>query len=410
MSEVGHKITHMGRTYSVVDLFSGGGGMSYGFHAHPSFRVVGAADAQLGKPSSRRGSLGCNSTYALNIGVEPVAVDLAAISPKRLRGALGVGRVDVLSACPPCTGFSRTNSQNHLVDDARNGLVPRVAAYVAELEPTVVVMENARELLMGNFKGHFTLLRRRLERLGYTVAADVHVLTRFGLPQVRERALVIAVRNGLPVRTLEQMWRGHAVTGDALTVKRAIGSLPSLRAGHTDPDDEAHVSPRFVTSHALERIAAIPPDGGSWRDLIDGGRATSKYLTPAMLKLIAARKLGNHPDVYGRMAWNRPAPTIKRECGHVGNGRYAHPIDDRLCTLRELAILNGFPSTYAFGGTSLANKYRHVGDAVPPMISYQIAWATHWALTGKRPAMADIVLPDTSLRPQDIVGAGEEAA
>lgn len=384
--------------------------MSYGFHAHPSFRVVGAADAQLGKPSSRRGSLGCNATYAMNIGVEPVAVDLSTVNPKRLRAALGVsGGVDVLSACPPCTGFSRTNSLNHLVDDARNGLVPRVAAYVAELEPTVVVMENARELLMGNFQGHFTLLRKRLERLGYTVAADVHVLTRFGLPQVRERALVIAVRDGLPVRTLEDMWRGHAVTGDALTVKRAIGSLPSLRAGQIDPDDEAHLSPRFVTAHALERIAAVPPDGGSWRDLIDG-RATAKYLTPAMLKLIAARKLGNHPDVYGRMAWNRPAPTIKRECGHVGNGRYAHPVDDRLCSLRELAILNGFPSTYTFGGTSLANKYRHVGDAVPPMISYQIAWAAHWALTGKRPAMADVVLPDTSLKPHDIVGADEEAA
>lgn len=400
----------MGRTYSVVDLFSGGGGMSYGFHAHPSFRVVGAADAQVGKPSSRRGSLGCNATYAMNIGVEPVAADLGVISPKRLRAALGVsGGVDVLSACPPCTGFSRTNSRNHLVDDARNGLVPRVASYVAELEPTVLVMENARELLMGNFRGHFRLLRTRLERLGYTVAADVHVLTRFGLPQVRERALVIAVRDGLPVRTLEDMWRGHAVTADAVTVKRAIGSLSPLRAGQADPDDAAHVSPRFVTAHALERIAAIPRDGGSWRDLIAGG-STAKYLTPAMLKLIAARKLGNHPDVYGRMAWNRPAPTIKRECGHVGNGRYAHPLDDRLCSLRELAILNGFPSTYAFGGTSLANKYRHVGDAVPPMISYQIAWAAHWALTGRRPELADVVLPDTSLRPQDIVVAGEEAA
>lgn len=399
----------MRRTFSVVDLFSGGGGMSYGFHAHPAFDVVGAVDAQVGKPSSRRGSLGCNSTYAINIGVEPLAADLGVVAPRRLAKSLGIsGGIDVLSACPPCTGFSRTNSQNHLVDDARNGLVPRVASHVEALAPRVLVMENARELLMGNFRQHFTLLRRRLEKLGYTVAADVHVLTRFGLPQVRERALVIAVRDGLPVRTLEQLWSGYAVSGDALTVKRAIGGLPSLRAGHADPADAAHVSPRFVTPHALERIAAIPPDGGSWRDLIGGPKA--KYLTPAMLKLIAERKLGNHPDVYGRMAWNRPAPTIKRECGHVGNGRYAHPVDDRLCSLRELATLNGFPSTYAFGGTSLANKYRHVGDAVPPLVSHQIAWAVHWTLTGKRPAMSDIVLPDTSLRQQDIVRAGEEAA
>lgn len=394
----------MGHQFTVVDLFSGGGGMSCGFHAHPSFEIIGAVDAQMGKPSSKRGSLGCNSTYAMNIGIEPVAADLSTVSPSRLKKTLGIrGPVDVLSACPPCTGFTRTNSQNHLVDDRRNSLVPRVANYVEAFEPSVVVMENARELLIGNFRQHFAVLQRRLEQLGYTVAADTHMLTRFGLPQIRERALVIAVRSGLNVRTLEDLWRGYKVSDDALTVKRSIGYLRSLRAGETDPDDAAHVSPRFVSMHAQERIAAIPPDGGSWRDLISGGRATTKYLTPAMLKLIELNKLGNHPDVYGRMAWNKPAPTIKRECGHVGNGRYAHPVDDRLCTLRELAILNGFPTTYRFGGSSLANKYRHVGDAVPPMISYQIASAVHWSLTGERPAMPEIVLPGTSLRPEDIV-------
>jgi DNA (cytosine-5)-methyltransferase 1 len=129
-----------------------------------------------------------------------------------------------------------------------------------------------------------------------------------------------------------------------------------------------------------------------------------------MRKLIEKNKLGSHPDVYGRMSWNKPAPTIKRECGHIGNGRYAHPVDNRLCSLRELAILNGFPSTYRFFGSSLANKYRHVGDAVPPLISYQIAAAVNWSFTGKRPAMQHVVLPNTSLRPADIVSAREEVA
>lgn len=73
----------MGRKLSVVDLFSGGGGMSYGFHAHPAFEVIGAVDAQLGKPSSKRGSLGCNSTYESNIGVAPLMADLSTINPGR---------------------------------------------------------------------------------------------------------------------------------------------------------------------------------------------------------------------------------------------------------------------------------------------------------------------------------------
>lgn len=385
--------------------------MSYGFHAHPAFEVIGAVDAQLGKPSSKRGSLGCNSTYESNMGLAPRVADLSAISATKLKSALGITNpIDVLSACPPCTGFSRMNSQNHLVDDARNSLVRRVGCYVEAFEPSVLVMENARELLNGNFRAHFDALQKRLHDLGYSVTGSTHVLTKFGLPQIRERALIVAVRGRLVPRTVEDLWEGYVVTADALTVERAIGHLPSLHAGECDPDDAEHTSPRFRTDHSLERIAAIPKDGGSWRDLIEGGEATAKYLTPAMLKLIEKNKLGSHPDVYGRMSWNKPAPTIKRECGHIGNGRYAHPVDDRLCSVRELGILNGFPSTYRFVGNSLANKYRHIGDAVPPLISYQIASAVNWSLTGKRPAMHEIVLANTSLRPADIVSARREVA
>src|SRR3546814_9960851 len=66
--------------------------------------------------------------------------------------------------------------------------------------------------------------------------------------------------------------------------------------------------------------------------------------------------LGSHPDVYGRMRWDAPAPTIKRECAHVGNGRYAHPVEDRLLTVREMASLQGFPFDYAFPSRSIANR------------------------------------------------------
>ena len=254
--------------YTVVDLFSGGGGMSYGFHAHPAFRLVGAVDAQLGKPSSRRGSLACNSTYALNMGFDPIEVDLVEISPDELATALGVDRVDVLSACPPCTGFSRTNSRNHLVDDVRNALVPRVALFAERLEPSVIVMENARELLAGNFRGHFSALESALERIGYTVRADVHMLSKFGLPQVRERGLIVATRRGLTARTLGDLWDGYHVVPEATTVKHAVQQFGSVAAGDVDPSDRDHVSPRFASRGSFDRIKAIPADGGSWRDLV----------------------------------------------------------------------------------------------------------------------------------------------
>jgi DNA (cytosine-5)-methyltransferase 1 len=131
-----------------------------------------------------------------------------------------------------------------------------------------------------------------------------------------------------------------------------------------------------------------------------------------MIELARKGRLGSHPDVYGRVAWDSPMPTIKRECGHVGNGRYAHPTQDRLLSLREMAILNGFPMHYRFGGSSLANRYRHVGDAVPPVISYQLAGAISWTLCGVRPSAESMILPGTHLRTTDITEdpAGRVAA
>jgi DNA (cytosine-5)-methyltransferase 1 len=398
-------MSQTGPPWTVVDLFSGAGGMSYGFHAHPGFRVAGAVDAQLGKPSAGRGTLGCNVSYQANLGLEPLEADLAAADPEAVGAALGLaaGQVTVLAACPPCTGFSRTLARNHLRDDRRNGLVRRVARFAEVLRPDIVLLENARELVMGRFAGHLTSLLTDLTALGYQAAAATHLLDRFGLPQRRERALVIAARRPLPLHDLTDLWDGWQISPKATHVRRAIWGLPPVPAGAADPADDLHVSPSLSAEANRRRLAAIPHDGGSWADLIRHPDAAA-LLTPAMQRRAAAGDLGSHPDVYGRLWWDRPAVTIKRECGHIGNGRYAHPDQDRLCTVREMAILQGFPSGYRFAG-SLSNMYRHIGDAVPPLISFQLAAACRWMLTGERPEPAGLILPGCHLTSDDIEAA-----
>jgi DNA (cytosine-5)-methyltransferase 1 len=388
--------------WAVADLFSGAGGMSYGFHAHPDFQVTGAVDAQLGKPSSGPGALGCNVSYLANVGLRPVEADLAASDPAAVCAALGLaaGDVTVLAACPPCTGFSRTMARNHLRDDHRNSLVRRVGQFVEILRPDIVLLENARELVMGRFSGHLSGLLADLADLGYTASAATHILDRFGLPQRRERALVVAARRSLPPRDLADLWAGWRVSPKATHVRRVIWELPPVRAGAADPADDLHVSPALSAAANRSRLAALPHDGGSWADLIGHPEAGS-LLTPAMRRRAAAGDLGSHPDVYGRLWWDRPAVTIKRECGHIGNGRYAHPEQDRLCTVREMSILQGFPRGYRFAG-SLSNMYRHIGDAVPPLISYQLAAACRWMLTGQRPGPADLLLPGCHLTDADL--------
>jgi DNA (cytosine-5)-methyltransferase 1 len=388
---------------TVVDLFSGAGGMSSGFARHPAFEVIGAADAEIGKPSSGPGSLGCNRSYFRNIGVAPIQVDLGEIPPEELRDRLGLtASPTVLIACPPCTGFSRTLAKNHLVDDVRNSLVGRVGAFVRVMQPEIVVIENARELITGRFSKHFASLKADLESQNYVVSDHVHFLSDFGLPQRRERALIIAAKKKYTLFSLLDLWDGFAVKQKATYVRHAIGSLPSVVAGEAHSSDPFHVSPRLVSEVTRRRLAAIPPDGGSWFQLIDHPEA-SELLTPSMKQKAAAEAFGSHPDVYGRLWWDRPAATIKRECGHIGNGRYTHPEQNRLCTVRELALLQGFPEDYEFDASSITNMYRHVGDAVPPMIAFQIASTVAWSLGGKRPAPEQFVLPGTSLRLKDVI-------
>jgi DNA (cytosine-5)-methyltransferase 1 len=390
----------------VVDLFSGGGGMSCGFYAHPAFELVGAVDVEVGKPSTGHGAIGCNATYAENLKIDPLAADLAVIEADELAERLlpsEVGDLDILLACPPCTGFSRAISKNWAEDDPRNSLVARVADHVALLKPRILMMENVPQLLKGNFRHHFSALQSSLVEMGYSVHAGSHLLSRFGLPQQRERALVIAVAPGLPLHTLEDLWNGYGIDPRANTVRRAIQHLPRVESGETHQADLNHTS-SLLKGESLERMKAIPQDGGSWPDLL-GNPDTEKYLIPSMWKAVKAGRLNSYSDVYGRMAWDKPAPTIKRECSHVGNGRYSHPEQDRLCTVRELGILQGFPSDYRFVGASRKNLYRQIGDAVPPLISYQLAWVAHWILSGEKPDLEQVVLPNTSLKPGDFLTA-----
>lgn len=379
------------QSFNVVDLFSGAGGMSYGFHAHPSFRILAAADAEIGKPSMPQGALQCNSTYSLNMGVFPKSLDLSIVHPSELRKALGIGNeaVHVLCVCPPCTGFSRTNPQNHVRDDTRNGLVGKAASFATALRADIVIMENARELIQGNFSQHYSEFRQRLSEEGYKCIGHIHLLSRFGLPQVRERAIVIAARKGLPLYSLDDLWEECQISEIATTVRTAFAAIRR---------DASHINsfPAFADATVSKRLAAIPSDGGSWIDLLRHPDA-DLLLTDAMKRIIQHGKVGSYPDVYGRMSWDKPAPTIKRECAHIGNGRYAHPVENRLCTIREMATLQGFPNEFSFCGTSMANNYRHIGDAVPPVISYQLACGASWMLTGTRPSVRDLILPDTHL-------------
>ncbi|MCU0946900.1 MAG: DNA cytosine methyltransferase [Porphyrobacter sp.] len=362
---------------TVVDLFSGSGGMSCGFHRDGRFEVIGAVDVERAKPSAGDRSTSCNDTYEANIGVKPIAADLALLEPSELSAQLGLqkGELGVLISCAPCTGFSQKRASNLVVDDKRNTLVQRSALFVEELMPVYFVMENVKELAKGKHRHHFQFLHKRLQELGYSIRAEVHDLSEFGLPQRRIRTLLVAKRDG-------EAPFPFPMTSTVRTVRDVIGSLPPLSAGSSCPIDSMHACPN-MTELSLERVRAIPRDGGSWIDIPD---EKSHLRIPSM----NTKKPGSYPDIYGRLYWDRPAPTITRECAHPGNGRYCHPEQDRLLSVREMALLQGFPSDYVFKGP-LVSRYRQVGDAVPPLVSAQIAKVIGDDFEGKMPRTTSVL-------------------
>jgi DNA (cytosine-5)-methyltransferase 1 len=387
--------------WTVADFFSCGGGTSAGFSRRPEFRIVGAVDLELAKPSGGLGASDCNGTYFANHGVEPFNRDMMTLEPGEFAEMAGIraGHLDVMISCAPCTHLSRANPNNHLEDRSENTLIGRSGDFAVHLLPAVFFMENARELIMGNYRHHHQALVKRLRRAGYDVRSDIHILDRFGLPQIRERALVVASRLG-PARTLEDLWQGWTVRRDSMTVRTALSRLAEWQREHPDdPDGNAYPS---MGAEVLKRLAATPADGGGWADVARNPE-TRGLCTTDCLRRWKTGDLGSHPDVYGRMWWDRPAPTIKRECAHVGNGRYGHPREDRLLTVREMATLQGFPFDYKFPAKAVANRYRHIGDAVPPLIAHQMSALAKWMKTGVRPDPSDWVMPHTVLRVEDII-------
>ena len=356
---------------TVLDLFSGCGGMSAGFdHYSDSFRIVGAVDKQVARPGNGSGpsaSTSCNATYEINLGVRPLCLDLERIASPDIMGRIGIrkGELDVLIACPPCTGFSQKNPRNHNGEDPRNGLVERISLFAEGLEPRFVVMENVPALASGVHLPRLRKLVEDLELLGYEVWCDTVDFSKRGLPQRRRRLVLIA---SLDVE-VPRLDSEDAV--EIRTVRDAIGHLPPISAGETHPEDEMHRAPG-LTPPVLRRISAIPHDGGSWSDILDDKTLSDSEKATLLIPSMLSGSRNSFPDVYGRLAWDRPAVTITRECAHVGNGRFVHPDQDRLLSVREMAILQGFPEDYSFAG-NLRSRYNQIGDAVPPLIAQQLA-------------------------------------
>lgn len=337
-----------------VDLFSGCGGMSQGFE-QAGFNCVGALD---------QNEYACE-TYEHNIGTEPIIGDITEYTADQLLNEFGVekGELDVLISCAPCQGFSQHRNKHDYDHDERNTLVSFSANLAVEMEPEFFVMENVPELIRGSKEKYWNRTYEILKDADYLVKTDILNAADFGVPQRRNRAIIIARKDGrkveLPGPTIDE----HR------TVRDAIKDLPPVEAGEVDSDDPMHRAPNH-TSRIVEMLDLIPDDGGSWMDIPEPHQ--DEYWLDSMKKRADNGDLGSFCDTYGRMHWDRPSGTITRKSSTPSCGRYVHPEQDRNITVREAARLQSFPDDWEFQGPFIS-WYEQNGNAVPPKLAEEIA-------------------------------------
>lgn len=351
-----------------VDLFSGCGGISCGLSS-VGFEVVAGADIEKKYIQ----------TFVSNFpNARALTMDLSTQDPGSLLKELGIrrGELDVLTGGPPCQGFSKNvpRKQRFLEQD-NNKQVQTFLTYCEAWLPRFVLMENVAEMKNGFDQTYSDEVVERLQGLGYTVDHAILNSADYGVPQRRRRAFFVAARDGLrPL--IPQPTHGKKAGGglfdleNHVTVWEAIGDLPSVEhGGGTDPSEYAqapqndyqrlqrgnqtrvrnHVA-RHLAPTQYARLAALKPGEGM------------KQL-PAELQT-----KGGYSGAYGRLTEDMIAPTITRWVFHPGSGRWGHPRDTRVLTIREVARIQAFPDSFEFVGSYL-QQAGQLGNAVPPMLA-----------------------------------------
>lgn len=319
-----------------VDLFCGAGGLTHGLIGE-GIPVIAGIDVDER----------CRHPFEANNGARFIKKDIAEIGPNELRNLYGNTEIRILAGCAPCQPFSTYFQRYPNVTSARWSLLYQFVRLIDSIRPEIITMENVPLV-----KKHavFNDFIASLKRMNYNIWQDVVDCIQYGLPQTRRRMVVVASMLG----SIELI---SPTNERPCTVRDAIEYLPPIEAGGFSELDTFHTA-STLSELNLTRIRASRP-GGTWRDW------PSQLVAPCH-----CRETGRtYPGVYGRMTWDDPSPTITTQFYGFGNGRFGHPVQDRAISLREGALLQGFPDTYSFvpDGNPIHFKAlgRMIGNAVP---------------------------------------------
>lgn len=329
-----------------VDFFCSGGGMSFGMQ-QSGIKILAGIDFDKS----------CRDTYEANIkDAKFINADVFELKEEDLETELSLSKNDddlILIGCSPCQFWSIINTDRTKSSKSKSLLI-EFLRFVKYLKPGYVVVENVPGVLRRKNESGLNEFIEWLKSNGYSNPHfKIHNVNDFGVPQSRQRFTLIATRlSDNEIKPIE-------LAGEKAVVKDVLGpenGFPKISDGHRDGSDFLHLVPS-ISEINKRRLKKVKKDGGNRL-----GFASDPEL---QLKCFAGKD-DAFKDTFGRLWWNRPSPTITTKFFSISNGRFVHPEEDRALSIREGAVLQSFPKTYKFKGTSIANLARMIGNAVPP--------------------------------------------
>lgn len=341
--------------YQVLDLFSGAGGFSCGLDMLSDFHTVVALDFEKSAIETFKKNFPDAKCICGNICETNIKKEVVKYAQKK--------RVNMIIGGPPCQGFS-LKGKNLGLDDPRNFLFLEYWDLVNQIRPSLFVIENVKNLIADCGGFFIKQIYEKFEKLGYTLNHGILKASDFGVPQNRERAIIIGYKGikkiSLPTRNVK----------NEITVREAISDLAYLNSGEGE-DCSEYKNPAVTeyqkrlrkgskklhnhkaTNHsdiALKKLRMIPPEG-------------DKTSMPS--ELYGRQQFAT---TWARLQWDKPSPTIDTRFDTPSNGRNSHPILDRSITPREAARIQSFPDKFVFYGKKCA-ICKQIGNAVPPLLA-----------------------------------------
>jgi DNA (cytosine-5)-methyltransferase 1 len=361
-------------------LFSGAGGLSLGFKM-AKFHIGLSLESEKNYVETYKR----NNPECLCLNEDITSINYEKVKDKYIKNE----KIEGIIGGPPCQGFSTVGDRKK--SDPRNTLIYFFIKWVECFKPSFYVMENVPGILTMAQGQVVKEIKKLYENIGYTCVVKSLLSADYGVPQLRERVFFMGTKDesigSLNIKKINRDDDKQKTLFESdslppyLTVNDALSDIleiePFVENFNDDFSKDYIYSPKtkyqeYLRNDSEKLYDHFAPNHG--KTLIERishiNQGENHSFLPEKYKL----KSG-YPNIYGRLHLNTPADTITGNCGCVSApGRFIHPTQNRALSVREAARLQSFPDNYRFLG-SMRDKYKQVGNAVPPLMALAVAEA-----------------------------------